>query len=87
VAILVVVIVAVVVTAVSATIHRWALPLGMMVVAALWTVAYLNFGHTTDETGLAGVAILTDALIWTPIALVSTAGVGLGKWLSNRGRQ
>jgi hypothetical protein len=33
------------------------------------------------------VAILTDALIWAPIVAVSTAGVGLGKWLTGRSRQ
>jgi hypothetical protein len=50
VAILVVVIAAAIVIAVSTTIHRWALPLGVVALAALWTIGYVNFGHTTDES-------------------------------------
>jgi len=87
VAILLVVIAAAIVIVVSATIHRWALPLGVVALAALWTIGYINFGHTADETGTAGVAILSVALIWAPTALVSAAGVGLGKWLAGRRRQ
>jgi hypothetical protein len=84
VAILVVAIAAAVVIAISAAVRRWALPLGVAAAAALWTIGYLNFGRTTNETGLLGIAVLTDVTIWAPIALATAVGVAIGKRLKAR---
>jgi len=68
----------------AAWVRRWLLPAGVLAAAVLWTAGYLMWGSTDDETGVGGVAFLTDLALWAPLVLATTVGVAAGRLLARR---